>query len=216
MLTPSQIALIFDLDNTLIHTPIDFLAVRHQLIDLLEHSAAGAAPREELVRLSLPELVEIGRQASAPLAARMWEVIGQAERHGLAQATLVDHAPEVLAALRARGHELVLLTNNARAGVDIRLAALGLSQYFALIVTRDDVPGLKPLPDGIFLVLSRLAGVQRAYMIGDAWIDGRAAMAAGVRFIGFGEKQAAALDRGIRPWAWITDLRELLTLKLGD
>lgn len=214
MPAPSQIALIFDLDNTLIHTPIDFLAVRHQLIGLLGQSGADAASRAELMRLSLAELVEIGQRISPELAARMWEVIAQAERQGLAQATIVEHAPGVLSALRERGYRLALLTNNARTGVAEHLGPLGLAQHFEITVTRDDVRGLKPLPDGIHLILSRFTGVQRAYMVGDAWIDGRAAMAAGVRFIGFGEKQEAVLDRGISPWAWITDLRELLELQL--
>lgn len=215
MLSASQIALIFDLDNTLIHTPIDFLAVRHQLIDLLQQSGAAAAPREELMRLSLPELVDIGQRVSPELPARMWDVITQAEQRGLAQATIVEHAPEVLSALRERGYRLALLTNNARTGIAERLGPLGLAQRFEITVTRDDVRGLKPLPDGVHLILSHLTGVQRAYLVGDAWIDGRAAMAAGVRFIGFGEKQASVLDRGVTPWAWITDLRELLELDLA-
>lgn len=214
MRVPNQVALIFDLDNTLVHSHIDFIAVRHQLIDRLERAGASPGSRTDLLRLSLPELVDLGERVDPALGVQMWEVIGQAEQQGLAQATVVDHAADVMAALRAQGYRIALLTNNAREGVVERLEAFRLAQYFDVIATRDDVPGLKPSPEGIHYVLSRLPEVRRAYMIGDAWIDGRAAAGAGARFIGFGEKQAAVLERGVTVWAWITDLRQLLELDL--
>ncbi len=213
---PQHIALIFDLDNTLIHSRIDFLAVRHRLIDLLYATQVTDQPRDALVRLALPELIELARQKDPSLAERMWEVIRQAEEAGLRGAVAVEHAEEVLRVLRARGFRLALLTNNAREGVAERLTALQLASLFEVIATRDDVTALKPLPDGVQFVLTRLPGVRQAYLVGDAWIDGRAAQAAGVRFIGFGDKAAEVAARGVRPWAWITDLRELLDLTLED
>lgn len=214
MSAPREVALIFDLDNTLIHSHIDFLGVRHRLIDLLYEHTATALSREELVRLSLPELVELGQRQDAGLADRMWDVIQEAERQGLQGAPAVEHAPQVLQALRARGYRLALLTNNAREGVAERLGALGLWTFFEVVATRDEVAALKPSPEGIHYVLSHFPGVQHTYLVGDAWIDGRAAAVAGVRFIGFGTKQDAVQARGVHPWAWIIDLRELLQLKL--
>lgn len=212
---PREIALIFDLDNTLIHSAIDFMGVRHRLIDLLRAHGAAIRPREELLRLALPELVELGRAGDPGLGDQMWEIIAAAERQGLEGAVPVEHAAQVLKALRERGHRLALLTNNARAGVAERLRTLGLEEFFEVIATRDDVSALKPAPDGITHILDRLPGIRYAYVVGDAWIDGRAAQAAGARFIGFGPKKGATLERGIRPWAWIEDLRELLQLDLG-
>jgi len=210
----SEIALIFDLDNTLIHSTIDFMGTRHRLIDVLMSAGAVSAPREVLIREPIPHLVAMGEAAGEALGRAMWEVVSAAETEGLREAVAVEHAAEVLAALRARGYRLALLTNNARSGVQPKLAELGLNGYFDVIATRTEVPALKPSPEGIRYILALLRGVRLAYVIGDAWIDGRAAEEAGARFIGFGEREAASFERGVRPWAWITDLRELLDLDL--
>lgn len=214
-MTPSNAtALIFDLDNTLIRSRIDFLALRHALIDHLYAHDISDHPRDALVRLALPELVELARSTRPDVATHMWEIIRVAELEGMRGAGAVEHANEVLRTLRARGYKLALVTNSVREGVLERLGALDLAAYFDVIVTRDEGAALKPSPEGIHLVLHRLPGIEAAYMIGDAYIDGRAAEAAGVRFIGFGEKAAEIVARGIRPWAWISDLRELLDLAL--
>ncbi|MDQ7819919.1 MAG: HAD-IA family hydrolase [Armatimonadota bacterium] len=209
-----DVALIFDLDNTLILSPTDFLAVRRRLIDLLEQAGVRAGAREDLMALSLPDLVRVGEQADPGLGPRMWEVIGAAEADGLARAAVAPGAREVLAALRARGYRLALLTNTSGRGLRERLAALGLLEYFDVVATRDDVPDLKPGGGGIVSVLRRLPGVRRAYMIGDAWIDAEAAVRAGVPFIGVGPKRSAVEARGLPVWAWVDDLRQILDLEL--
>ena len=210
----SEIALIFDLDNTLIHSTIDFMGTRHRLIDVLMSAGAVSAPREVLIREPIPHLVAMGEAAGEALGRAMWEVVSAAETEGLREAVAVEHAAEVLAALRARGYRLALLTNNTRSGVLPKVGELGLDGYFDVIATRTEVPALKPSPEGVRYILHRLPAVRLAYVIGDAWIDGRAADEAGARFIGFGERRAASLERGVRPWAWIADLRELLDLDL--
>src|SRR3990170_5200629 len=210
----SEIALIFDLDNTLIHSTIDFMGTRHRLIDVLMSAGAVSAPREVLIREPIPHLVAMGEAAGEALGRAMWEVVSAAETEGLREAVAVEHAAEVLAALRARGYRLALLTNTTRSGVLPKVGELGLDGYFDVIATRTEVPALKPSPEGVRYILHRLPAVRLAYVIGDAWIDGRAAEEAGARFIGFGERRAASLERGVQPWAWIADLRELLDLDL--
>lgn len=211
-----EVALIFDLDNTLIDSRIDFLAVRHRLIDLLYKEGAAGQPRDDLIRLALPELVALGGRANPGVADRMWEIIGEAERLGLENATLVAHAPDVVRTLSERGYRLALLTNNARTGVAERLRLFRLEPHFNVIATRDDVPALKPSPDGIRHILERLPGVRRTYLIGDAWIDAQAAHTAGVRFIGFGSKEETVKARRLPIWRWITDLRDLLAIRFEE
>jgi phosphoglycolate phosphatase len=210
-----EIALIFDLDNTLLHSTIDFIGTRHRLIDLLE--AAGHAPggREALVREPIPHLVAIGETVDADLVRAMWDVIAAAEAAGIREAKPVEHAGDVLRTLHARGYRLAVLTNNARDAVLPKLEEFAFDVLFDVIATRTEVPALKPSPEGIRYILGQLHGVQCAYVIGDAWIDGLAAEAAGARFIGFGPREDVSRERGVRPWAWITDLRELLALPLS-
>lgn len=213
MLPPTATVLIFDFDNTLIRSAIDFLGLRHRLIDELYAHALTELPREDLLKLSLAELVGLAHQQPT-LSMAMWVIIRKAEVEGIRGAETVEFAGEVLEKLRVRGYRLALLTNNARDSVEERLVALDLSTHFDLVVTRSEGIALKPSPEGINYILQRLEGIETAYMIGDAYIDGAAAATAGIRFIGFGEKAADVTARGIAPWAWITDLRELLALAL--
>src|SRR5437667_10485358 len=121
MPAPSEIALIFDFDNTLIMSNIDFVGVRHRLIDMLQDAAATSQPRETLMPLALWEI--IAHAAARPaLVDRMWEVVRQAERTWLAGATLADGVIAVPSTLRARGDRLALLTHKPRAVLMPRLA----------------------------------------------------------------------------------------------
>ena len=216
MLTPNDVALIFDLDNTLLMSNIDFSAVRQQLIDMLQAAGAADRPRDALLHLSLSELVDVGARATPLLAAPMWEAIRRAELRGLEGAMPAEGAEAVLHALQAHGYHLALLTNNAREGLLGRLEALGLTPHFEIVATRDDVPALKPAAGGIQYVLARLPAVRRAYMVGDAWIDAQAARDAGIRFIGIGDKRASIESRRIPIWAWVVELGGLLTLDLSS
>lgn len=217
MLDPSDVGLIFDFDNTLIHSTIDFRKIRQRLIALLRTAGLEDESDERLMAMAIPQLVERGRQRDEALAARMWDVISEEEDVGLKDADVVEHAADVLRELRRRGFRLGLLTNNRRGATMDRLAAFGLRDPFAAIATRDDLVHLKPHPEGIDFLTAQLPGIRRAYVIGDSWVDGETAAGAGVPFIGFGPREHEVRARGVQPWAWITDLRELLDLDLcGD
>lgn len=214
MLDPAEVAVIFDLDNTLIHSTIDFRKIRRRLIVHLRDAGVTDPSDDSLMALAIPELVERGLKQDPALADQMWQVIAEEEDAGLEGAGAVEHAADVLQALDRRGFQLGLLTNNRRDGTLDRIGQLGLGVHFDAIATRDDVGSLKPLPDGVTHLLTRLRGVRRTYVVGDSWIDGQAAEAAGARFIGFGPRETEVRARGVHPWAWITDLRQLLEIDL--
>jgi phosphoglycolate phosphatase len=203
--------LIFDFDNTLIDSRINFSELRTTLIDMLAARGVLPAAREALMRLPLLDLVEHGRLASEDLAPAMWAEIERFEADGLQDATAMPDAHDVLGVLAARGYRLALLTNNARPATTRMLDALGLTPLLHLIVTRDDVPRLKPDAVGVRAIIERL-GPAATYLVGDSWIDGLAAQAAGIRFVGFGSRRTEVEARGISPWAWVTELRQLLDL----
>jgi phosphoglycolate phosphatase len=215
MHAPPPTAFIFDLDDTLVLSRIDFLAVRHRLIDLLQSSGQVTESRDLLLARSLADLVARGTAVSPALEAQMWDLIRDAEIQGLSRATLAPGAVEVLRELSRREHEIALLTNTSRSGLMDRLHAWGLAPYFDVIATRDDVPALKPHPAGLSYVLARLSPVHAAYLVGDAWIDAQAAREANIRFIGIGGKRATIEARGLPIWAWIAELRDLLRLEVS-
>jgi phosphoglycolate phosphatase len=211
---PLPILVIFDFDNTLIDSRIRFADLRSALIDLWASRAALPAPREDLMRLPLRDIVDRAVAAAPELAEPAWTMIEAYEAEGLAGAVAIPHARAVLDALAARGARLALLTNNARPATTANLERLGLASSLDLVITRDETAALKPHPSGINVILERLGPVAAAYLVGDSWIDGLAAAEAGIRFIGFGARRAEVEARGVRPWAWVADLRDLLALDL--
>ncbi|MBM3470666.1 MAG: HAD family hydrolase [Armatimonadetes bacterium] len=204
--------LIFDFDNTLVDSRIDFTAIRGALIDLLESAGPLPEPRRALMRVPIADLVTRIGDLAPHLTARAWTAIEAFEAAGLADAVPVPNVHGVLAGLAARGFHLALLTNNARTATQRVLDELGLSALISVTVTRDEVPALKPDPAGIRFVMERAGPHRTTYLVGDSWIDGQAAARAGIRFVGFGPRRTEVEARGIMPWAWITDLRELLDL----
>jgi phosphoglycolate phosphatase len=206
--SPSRI--IFDFDNTLIDSRIDFATLRARLVAQMADAGVAVA-REELLRLPIPSIVARAEAVRPALSGALWATIERFEEDGMRNAGVMPHAGEVLEALRTRGHGLAVLTNNARAATTRMLVHHRLDGFFDLTVTRDDVP-MKPDPAGVRFILARTPPRAAAVLVGDSWIDGRAAADAGVRFVGFGGRRADVEARGVEPWAWITDLRELLAL----
>jgi len=85
---------------------------------------------------------------------------------------------DVLAALRARGHQIAVFTGASTRAARMLLAAAGVA--VDLLVGGDEVPRPKPAGDGLLLAARRLgiAPGDLAY-IGDAPVDLRAAAAVG-------------------------------------
>ncbi len=218
MIDAGRIALIFDMDNTLIGSQIDFPAIRRALIALLRAAGAAEEPDDALMRRALAQLVAIGaghdRTHGTMLTRRMWEIIEAHEAHGLRGALPLDDAGDVLAALRARGFRIAILTNTGRAGALDALRATELLEWAEVLVARDDVRALKPAGDGVAEAARRLGDVERLYVVGDSWIDGAAAAASGARFIAYRRSAEELQDRGVRPWRTILHLTELLDLDL--
>ena len=218
MAAPDQIALIFDLDNTLIGSRIDFPAIRRSLIALLRAAGAVDEPDDVLARHPLASLVAIGTAHDGAhgttLTRRMWEIIEAHEVDGLRDALPLDGARDVLGVLRARGFRIAILTNNSRAGALDALRAAQLIDRAEVIVARDDVRALKPAGDGVTEAARRLGRVERLYVIGDSWIDGAAAAASGARFIAYRRPIEELRDRRVHPWCTIAHLAELLDLDL--
>jgi HAD superfamily hydrolase (TIGR01549 family) len=213
--TPTlPILVIFDFDNTLIDSRIRFADLRAALIDLWATRGQLPAPREEIIRWPLRDIVDRAGETDPDLRGAAWATIEAYEAEGLAGAEAIPHAHGVLEALAARGVRLALLTNNARAATATNLERLGLTGLLDVTITRDEVAALKPDASGVRLILERVGPVAVAYLVGDSWIDGLAAASAGIRFIGFGARRAEVEARGVRPWTWVGDLRELLTLDL--
>lgn len=185
-------ALLFDLDGVLADVSQSYRAVMQAVLDFY----GVTIQRDEIAAAKLE-----------PDANDDWELTGRLlQRHGVAvsldevtqrfealyQGTLESPglwtretllpAPELLDQLAAK-LPLAVVTGRPRADAWRFLERHGLARRFHAVICREDAP-LKPDPAPVRLALQKLS-VRRAWLIGDASDDLRAARAAGVVPVGF-------------------------------
>lgn len=203
--------LIFDLDDTLVHSRMDFVTLGRWMRERIMEKNITELSAGELSTMSVSQMLKLvddfDRAKGTSHGQELWEKVEETEYQGMMQATVEQGVDEVLQKLRERGFILAVLTNNSRKTADTVLQRFGLLDFFDEVVTRDEVEELKPHPAGISFIKNRYAArVSEIYYIGDNWIDGEAARAAGVPFIGFnlrGKKEVPMV-------AHVSKLEELL------
>lgn len=196
---------VFDLDHTLVRSPLDLAAVR---ADLRTLAAGSGYPLPEAALSWTVEQTISGISGLAPgLRTACWDLVLDHERRALAAAECEPGAPEALEALRAAGVPLAVWTNNTRVTTAVALRQCGLRGYFQTVVTRDEA-ALKPDPDGL-RVLRAAYPACPIWVVGDSWVDGAAARDGGVPFIAYGADPEALRRRGVVARLIIHDLRTL-------
>jgi phosphoglycolate phosphatase-like HAD superfamily hydrolase len=198
---------VFDLDHTLISTPLDLAAMATDMRGLVERERGPLPARPERWRVF--ELVAWTKSQAPELESAVWAVALEHERRAMDAATLESGALDAVAGARRGGLQTALWTNNARAVTLPALERLGLAAWLDLVVTRDDVRALKPDPDGWRVISERLAVTRGAVVVGDSWVDGVAAAAVGVPFVAYRAREADLTRWGVTPIAWLADLARL-------
>ena len=171
--------------------------------------ARGVRLPERALRWSGAELFDLVRREAAHLEAELLAIPVAHERRAMAKATLEPFAGEALAAMKQLGFATAVWTNNDRVVADHVLARFGLLAHLDLVVTRDDVRRLKPDPDGVRVVRERWPDAARIVVVGDSWVDGVAAQAAGVPFIAYRPDVAEMEQRRVVIAARIQSLLDL-------
>lgn len=198
---------VFDLDHTLVSSPLDMVQVGREMEALIR--GRGMAVPERELRWSGPELLGLVRREAAHLEAEVLAIPEAHERRAMMLATLEPHAVETLAALRELGLATAVWTNNDRVAAGYVLERFGLGRHLDLVVTRDDVQHLKPDPDGLRVVRARWPDAPHVVMVGDSWVDGLAAQAGGIPFIAYRADIAELGRRGVRVTASISSLLDV-------
>jgi phosphoglycolate phosphatase len=199
---------VFDLDHTLVNSPLDLAAMALDIRGMLERSCGPLPARADRYRVG--ELIDRCRAESADLEQAAWTIALDHERRAVDGAWLEPGALEAILGARAAGYGVALWTNNAREVTEVALGRFGLPPHFDLVVTRDEMGALKPAPDG-WAVIARHFGARGtdAVVIGDSWVDGLAAAKAGVPFVAYRARTADLERWGVEPIAYFTDLAAL-------
>lgn len=212
--------IVFDLDNTVVHSRIDFAGLRRAIIQVLRDADTPMGSDDELMRLSIGQIIALGEARDGDtglrLGAEAWRLVLEYERAGMQQATIETGAGRTLSALRDGGFRLAVLTNNARPATLDALEKFGLGPAFDLILTRDEV-AMKPEPEGIERARAHFdVMASRVVMVGDSWLDGTAAWRAGIPFIAFRPKSDALEQRGVPVWVVVERLDQIATVVDGS
>jgi len=174
--------LIWDVDGTLFDTyPAIARAFQDASADL-----GATVPLDEIMRLVL-----ISVDHCVNTLASTYALAGDQLEERFAQhygtVTPEDQPPfagvkEVCEHIRARGGLNLIVTHRRRAGLDRLLAAHGLADDFADIISHDDAYPRKPDPAAFVALIEKHQLPQAAMLaLGDRDIDILAAQAAGVR-----------------------------------
>jgi phosphoglycolate phosphatase len=211
---------VFDLDHTLVHTPLDLAAMAVAMRGVLERACGPLPARPERYRVG--ELLAWCRREQPGRLDELWALALDHEQRAMDAASLEAGALESVAGARDAGFATAVWTNNAGAVTRSALDRFGLTAHLDLVVTRDDMQELKPDPDGWRVISGYfsvdLIGGERtgappespdAVVIGDSWVDGVAAAKAGVPFVAYRAKPADLARWNVTPVAFLDDLAAL-------
>ncbi len=217
-------AALFDLDNTLIETHIDFPAMKQRTLALVAEQNMNVDSFRDLDILSIveaaTELLRARSSASDIATAfrnRAFQMLAEIEEAECANPVELPGARDFLERLHRRPIPIGIVTRNCRA-VSERLIAQGGFACDALLA-REDVVRTKPDPGHLREALAILAklyppavSADRCVMVGDHWMDVAAGRAAGMRTVGLLRGRPASFFAPSLPDLLCQDMAELNSL----
>lgn len=168
--------LVFDIDGTLLNTEMAVLhslqwaLQQHGIVQSLEQLrfALGIPGKDALIRFQLNNPDQVLREWDAKFTEFLQEI------------TIFEGVVPLLQALRARGIHLGVVTSKTQVELAQDFDAMGLTDYFDIIVTADDTVQHKPDAEPMLNYLKRSgAKAAETIYIGDADYDLQCALRAG-------------------------------------
>jgi len=208
-----KLGIIFDMDNTLLRSNIDYIAMKqetYQYLTDLRILPAGLDLERQTTSTIIEAALQKG-QMSKQQIDEMWNIARKYELIGMQDARLEPGVLELIKQLH--GHYLLaLVTNNAYEAAKSALARHHIFDCFDCVVGREQAGTLKPSPAGFLRVLEQYPETCAAdwVSVGDSWIDGKAAQDAGIPFVLYQGNLEQLKQHEVQPAAQIFDIRDLL------
>lgn len=206
--------IIFDMDNTIIKSNIDFKRLKEETYCYLlgEHLADKQLNLNQYTTAMLINKALSEYEISNEQINKLWQVVTKIEVDGMVGATLEEGVVDLLFALQGK-YKLVVITNNALEAAQKALKENGIFHYFDDVIAREQMPQMKPSPSSYLMVLNKYTEIKAQHWIsvGDSWIDGRASIDAGIRFIAYRANIENLMEHKVEPVAYIRNINELTT-----
>ena len=184
------IAVLFDLDGTLIHTAPDLQATLNHVLTRYEYQPVSAEVTNEIIGDGAKAMLRAGLahqniELPESIIDDMFNLfLAHYEANIAIESAPFEGCEDALSRLKEAGAILAVCTNKKQHLAEAVLNALELTAYFSTIVGADSVPSRKPDAGHIYTTLERAGGAaERAIMIGDSQTDERAALNAGLPFM---------------------------------
>jgi pyrophosphatase PpaX len=178
--TPPPAAILFDLDGTLIDTYRLYLECYRRALEphlgYAPSDAEIAARRPASERRFLSDW--LGEETGTACHTEMRRLYGELYR-SMSEGAYPGVA-EMLAALRAGGVRLGIVTGKGREAWDVTRTFTDVG-LFEVVVTDDDVHAAKPDPGGLLAAAALAIAPEQAVYVGDSTVDMRAGRNAGMR-----------------------------------
>jgi HAD superfamily hydrolase (TIGR01509 family) len=181
------IAVLFDVDGTLVTLRFDVQGTRKALIAELarrgvDTSGLGlSTPTQQIIDAAKGQ-VQAAQFTS--LKKRLYAMLDEFELESSRGVTVFPDSRKTLLYLRARHVRLAVLTNSGRKAAHRVLRRGGMLGCFDFILTREDVETMKPRPEGVLEAVRRFSlPKERVFYVGDGLMDIAAAKGAGLKVI---------------------------------
>jgi phosphoglycolate phosphatase len=201
----SPLAILFDLDGTLVDTAPDLLASLNAVLTRVGHRPVVPSELRNMVGHGVKALFErafeeTGTEVSPEqLAEYCAEFIAHYRDNIARNSRPFPKVPETLKALADAGAKLGVCTNKPQELTDLLLAQLDLARYFGAVYGGGKASRSKPDASHVLELVDALdATPERAVMVGDSTVDVNAARAAQIPVIvmSYGYTQVSARELG--------------------
>ncbi|HKQ79447.1 MAG TPA: HAD family phosphatase [Blastocatellia bacterium] len=208
--------LIFDLDGVLVNTTSSHARAYG---DLWRKLGVEGPPYERIAGRKTSEVVAEVTTEMKPSAAEIRGWVGfkqkQARKHMLTEEIVYGDSLPSLTALAREGVKLALGTGASLETTDIVLRRMGLSGFFSIVVTAEDVTEGKPSPECYQNIIARAAvSPGKALVLEDSSSGLAAALATGAYAASVRSGVTARHARFIGSFEDLTAL--LLNLRIGN
>ncbi len=207
--------LIFDLDDTLIHSNINYSKIRHQIAELFPSSLST----ELIMKTPILGLLKKLKHNFPDKFTEGYRRIDEAERKATKTATVIQGAEKIPSIIRKYDLYSAIYTNNSKSTIELYLAnpRFNFLKEFQ-ILTREDFNNPKPDPEGLISIIDSFHDKQitkkNTVYVGDSFIDAIAAHRANIKFIWFHSRD---IDRNLfpnPPYVTLTDWMNLESILL--
>ncbi len=208
--------LIFDLDDTLLHSNINYSEIRYQIAELFSPPLLD----EIVSKTPILELLKKLKHHHPDKFTEGYRRIDEAEREATKTATVIPGADKIPLLIKKYSFHSVIYTNNSKPTIELYLAnpKFNFLKEFK-ILTRDDFNRPKPNPEGLLSIIEGFHNKQitkgNTIYVGDSYIDALAADKANIRFIWFNSRNIDQTLFPSPPYAILTDWSNFESILLG-